>query len=87
MPGSLDREMTGVGLDWRCLESEVRSMTQDAKRVLDAFDSLPAAGREEVMVELLRRAARGDHEAPSDEELVAAADSIFLELDRRESET
>lgn len=62
-------------------------MTQSAKSVLDAFDSLPVAEREQVMVELMRRAARGDHEAPSDEELIAAADSVFLELDRRESET
>ena len=62
-------------------------MTQDAKSVLDAFDSLPDAEREEVMVELLRRAARSDHEAPSDQDLVAAAERVFLELDRSENQT
>ena len=62
-------------------------MAQNAKSVLDAFDSLPVAEREQVMLELMRRAARGDHEAPGDEELIAAADRVFLELDRRESES
>jgi hypothetical protein len=62
-------------------------MPQNAKTVLDAFDSLPADERERVMVELIRRAARRDHEAPSDEELIAAADRVFLELDRRESDS
>jgi hypothetical protein len=62
-------------------------MTQSAKSILEAFDSLPAAEREEVMAELIRRATRGDHEAPSDEEFIAAADRVFLELDRRESES
>lgn len=62
-------------------------MTQNAKSVLDAFDSLPVAEREQVMVELMRRAALGDHEAPSEDELIAAADRIFLELDRHERES
>lgn len=60
-------------------------MTQAARTVLDAFDQLPPAARDEVVRELLKRAALSDHEAPSDAELVVAADDLFLELDRRES--
>ena len=62
-------------------------MSPGATSVLEAFDSLSAEEREEVLNELLRRAAHSDHEAPSDEELVAAADKVFLELDRRESQS
>ena len=62
-------------------------MSPGAKSVLDAFDALSVEEREEVVSELLRRVARSDHESPSDEELVATADEVFLELDRRESQS
>jgi len=61
-------------------------MTHKAKGVIDAFDSLSAEEREEVLAELLCRTAQSDHKTPSDEELVAAADQVFLELDRSESQ-
>lgn len=76
---------TGANLDRRVREWEGKSMTDDAKGVLDAFDSLSAEERQEVLAELLRRAAQSDHKTPSDQELVAAADQVFLELDRSES--
>jgi hypothetical protein len=59
-------------------------MTSGAKSVLDAFEHLPPAEREEVVAELLRRTVTSAHESPTDDELVGAADAIFLELDRRE---
>jgi hypothetical protein len=59
-------------------------MTSGAKSVLDAFEQLPPAEREEVVAELLRRAASSVHESPTDEELLGAADAIFLDLDQRE---
>jgi hypothetical protein len=59
-------------------------MTSGAKSVLDAFEQLPPAEREEVVVELLRRAASSTHESPTDDELLGAADAIFLDLDQRE---
>jgi hypothetical protein len=62
-------------------------MSPGAKSVLEAFDSLSTDEREEVLGELLRRAAQADHETPTDEELIAAADKVFLELDRRESQS
>jgi len=60
-------------------------MSSGAKSVLDAFEQLPPAEREEVVAELLRRTAASSHESPTDEELLGAADAIFLELDRREA--
>jgi len=59
-------------------------MSSGAKAVLDAFEQLPPGERHEVEVELLRRAAASSHESPNDDELLRAADQIFVELDRRE---
>jgi len=74
-------------LDRSVLQWECKGMTRRAKSVLDAFDSLSAEERQEVLAELFRRAARSDHETSSDEELIAAAGNVFLELDRDESQT
>jgi len=59
-------------------------MTQTAKKLLEEFEALPEPERAEVLAELLRRAASLPHDLPTDEELVAAFDQLFLELDRRE---
>ena len=59
-------------------------MSRDAEAVLAAFDQLPPPDREAVVSELLRRLAASDHQAPSDDELVAAADQVFLAFDARE---
>jgi hypothetical protein len=62
-------------------------MSDGARNVLDAFESLPANEREEVLAELIRRAADRDHDSPTDAELVAAADRLFVEYERSESES
>lgn len=62
-------------------------MTDGVKSVLEAFESLPEAEREEVLAELIRRAAHSEHRSPTDEELVELADRVFLEYDRSENET
>jgi hypothetical protein len=59
-------------------------MTQAAKKLLDQFEALPDNDRAEVLAELLRRAAMAPHDLPNDEDLVNAADRLFVELDRRE---
>jgi hypothetical protein len=59
-------------------------MTQGAKKLLDEFDALPAEDRAEILNELLRRIALGPHDLPQDEDLIAAADRLFADLDRRE---
>lgn len=40
--------------------------------------------RTELVAELLRRAAFLPHDLPHDDDLVTAADRVFVELDRRE---
>jgi hypothetical protein len=59
-------------------------MTQAAKRILDQFDALRDVERAEVLAELLRRAKQGEHDLPTAEDLTAAADRVFSDLDRRE---
>ena len=59
-------------------------MSSGAKAVLDAFEQLPPGERNEVVLELMRRAAASAHESPNDDELLRAADEVVLELDRRE---
>ena len=61
-------------------------MSHGARSVLDAFEQLSPTEREEVALELLRRVAQEPHETPDDEELLQAADHLFLDLDRRESQ-
>lgn len=60
-------------------------MGDSAKKLLEEFDALPLAERQEVVREILRRTAPSDYSFPTDEELVTAADQVFLELDQRES--
>jgi hypothetical protein len=59
-------------------------VTQATKRLIEEFEALPDRERSEVVAELARRVASGPHDLPSDEDLLAAADRLFVELDRRE---
>lgn len=59
-------------------------MTQATRKLLEQFEALPEQERSELVMELARRVALAPHDAPADEDLVAAADRLFLELDRRE---
>ncbi|HSL83642.1 MAG TPA: hypothetical protein VLF66_12780, partial [Thermoanaerobaculia bacterium] len=59
-------------------------MTEAAKDLLVVFESLPAEDRREVAVEILRReTVQTDYELTEDE-LVQAADRVFLGLDQDE---
>jgi hypothetical protein len=58
-------------------------MGDAAKKIIEAFDALPQTERQEVILEILRRASLVDLGFPRDEELVAAADDIFKSLDER----
>lgn len=60
-------------------------MTETARRVLNALDSLPEAERHEVVCEILRRTALADYGPLDDTDLVALASDVLLELDRDES--
>jgi len=60
-------------------------MSSRADAIITAVDELPAAERDKVVAELLRRVAMAEHAAPTDDELLAAADQVFQALDRREN--
>jgi hypothetical protein len=59
-------------------------MTETARKLLDTFEALAETERHEVAVEILRRTALVNHEAPQEAELLWAADQVFLELEQRE---
>lgn len=59
-------------------------MTQAARKLIEEFEALPERDRLEIVAELTRRVAQAPHDLPSDEDLLAAADRLFTELDRCE---
>lgn len=59
-------------------------MTPATKKLLEEFDALPDRDRSELVAELARRVALAPHDLPNDDDLVAAADHLLSELDRRE---
>ena len=76
--GRVGRALDGKPGRWDSL------MTQAAKKLLEEFDALQEGDRAGVLAELLRRVALAPHELPDPDDLVSAADQIFVELDRRE---
>jgi hypothetical protein len=60
-------------------------MTTATQHLLDSFDLLSEAEKQIVLCELLRRVQDFDLPSLSDEELVANAEALFLDLDRREA--
>jgi hypothetical protein len=61
-------------------------MTQVAKRFLQTFEELPEPDKQAVAIEILRHTLDEGYSSLDDSELVFAADQLFLELDRRESQ-
>jgi hypothetical protein len=59
-------------------------MTPATKKLLEEFDALPDRDRSELLAELARRVALAPHDLPDNEDLLATADRLFSELDRRE---
>ena len=59
-------------------------MTQATQKLLDEFEALPDRDRSELVAELARRVALAPHDLPDEDDFVATADRLFLELDRRE---
>lgn len=55
--------------------------------LIEEFEKLPADEQRDFSVAILQRTAHFDYEAPSDEELTAAAQAMFSMLDREEEET
>lgn len=59
-------------------------MTQATKKLLEEFEALPEQERSELVAELARRVAHAPHDGPSDNDLLGAADRLFVDLDQRE---
>ena len=59
-------------------------MSQAVKTIIECFEALPEPDKEAVVVEILRRVTTAPYPALEDEDLILAADQVFLELDRRE---
>ena len=61
-------------------------MGDAARHLLQSFEALSETERREVLAELLRRSSELPYSFPSDDELVQAADQVFLGLDRLEAQ-
>ena len=59
-------------------------MTKAAQDFLRSFKALPPSDQHDVLVQLLREPIEAGYESPSDDQLIAAADLVFLEYDRAE---
>ncbi len=60
-------------------------MTQTAQNIISTFDRLPTAEQKEITKIILRRHLEIETPSVSDDELVASAEELFLELDRLEA--
>ena len=59
-------------------------MTAEAQSVIEEFRSLPDAAKREVLAELVRISRAIDYPPVSDDELLSAANDVFLTYDERE---
>ena len=60
-------------------------MTAEAKHLLEDFDKLSDPEKREVLSELLHAAQLLEYPAIPEEQLISAANDLFLEYDRREA--
>ena len=60
-------------------------MTRNVQELLEAFDHLPEDDNHEAAAQILRRVSNLDFDPVSDDQLVFAAEALFLELDVREA--
>jgi hypothetical protein len=61
-------------------------MTLSAQQIIDSFERLPESEKQKVAYEILRRSIHLEIPPLTDDELVAAAENLFLALDAREAE-
>ena len=59
-------------------------MTPVVETLVAGVEALPEAQGHEVISALFRRAQTEAHDLPQDADVIAAADAVFQELDRRE---
>jgi hypothetical protein len=63
---------------------KVDTMTAQVQEMLQSFDRLPENEKRELVAELLRRSVTLDAPPLTDEQLLHAAEEVFLQLDRDE---
>ncbi len=61
-------------------------MKSDLKHIIDDFGALPDHEKREVLAELIRMSQHIEYPSISDEELLSAANDVFLGYDQRESD-
>jgi len=61
-------------------------MTNAGRHIIEDFETLPDPEKREVLANLLRVSRSIELPEVSDEDLIAAANELFLEYDRRETE-
>ena len=61
-------------------------MTKSAQDFLRSFKALPTADQHDVLISLLRLPLEAEYIAPSEDELVQAAEHVFLALDEAEKQ-
>ena len=59
-------------------------MSTSVQHLLETFETLPEPEKHELASEILRWSAHAAHPALADDELVRAADEIFVSLDQHE---
>jgi hypothetical protein len=59
-------------------------MNANAQKILSSFDLLPPTAKQEVAFEILRRTREFDFPPLTDDDLIANAEAVFLELDQQE---
>lgn len=62
-------------------------MSLSAQQIIDSFECLPDSEKQKVAYEILRRSVLLEVPSLKDEELVAAAEDLFLTLDAMEAES
>lgn len=60
-------------------------MNTQTQEILSSFDALPEVAKYEVALEILCRTRTFEFPPLTDDDLVANAEAIFLELDQREA--
>lgn len=60
-------------------------MATDVQTILQSYEMLTDAAKQEVAAEIIRRSKSLDLPPLTDEQLTSLADDLFLEIDRRES--
>jgi hypothetical protein len=67
------------------MREQHEAMSEVAKRFLMSFQALSKTDQHDVLVNLLRLPIEARYEPASDDELINAAEAVFLELEKAES--